>query len=150
MDLSFRRFHQDDYPEYAAWFSDPELNRPLGPMDDDWLAAVLLEGDLGEMWAVFLNTEMVGVVGAVFDPNHKLPVGITEIAVKAARRRQGLAKAIFEKLLAEHQQRGLTSHMAFIRTTNRASRQLFQGLGFVAVSEPDEHGFIEYRLHPDN
>ncbi len=41
MELVFRRFQQTDYPEYAAWFVDAELDRQLGPMDQAWLDAVL-------------------------------------------------------------------------------------------------------------
>lgn len=37
--FELRRFHETDYPVYAAWFVDPELNRRLGPMDQAWLDA---------------------------------------------------------------------------------------------------------------
>ena len=45
MHLEFRRFQEEDYPEYASWFTDPELNRRLGPIDQDWLEAVLCESE---------------------------------------------------------------------------------------------------------
>lgn len=146
MGLCFERFQREYYLEYASWFSDPELNYQLGPMDEDWLSAVLdQEEDEGITWAIFLNLEMVGVVETWFDPQKRLPVGITGIAVKPAGRRQGLAKAILEKLLWNHYSRGIQSHCAYIKKNNEASRHLFEGLGFKAVSEPDNNGFIEYR-----
>lgn len=85
MGLCFERFQREYYLEYASWFSDPELNYQLGPMDEDWLSAVLdQEEDEGITWAIFLNLEMVGVVETWFDPQKRLPVGITGIAVKPA------------------------------------------------------------------
>jgi len=147
MNLSFTRFQCEHFAEYASWFSDPELNKELGPVvDEEWLSAILSQtAEEGETWAIFLETEMVGVVNATFDPEKKLPAGITEIAIKPDRRRQGLAKAALMELLADHHQRGIVSHVAYIKMTNQASRKLFEGLGFRVNSEPDRHGFIEYK-----
>lgn len=41
MDFELNRFQQEHYAEYAAWFADPELNRHLGPIDQEWIDAVL-------------------------------------------------------------------------------------------------------------
>jgi len=150
MELAFSRFRREYYQEYAAWFSDPELNRQLGPLDEDWLSAVLSEqaAETGDTWVVFLSMEMVGVVSTVFDPENRFRAGITEIAVKPTRRRQGLAKAILKKLLSDHHDQGIISHVTYIKATNEVSRHLFEGLGFMAQSEPDRNGFIEYRHSP--
>lgn len=149
MELSFNRFQREHFEEYATWFLDSELNKELGPVvDEDWLSAILSQkAEEGETWAIFLGSEMVGIVNAAFDPEKKLPAGITEIAIKPNRRRQGLAKATLIKLLSEHHQREIGSHIAYIKQTNTASRQLFEGLGFKATSEPNRHGFIEYRYN---
>jgi RimJ/RimL family protein N-acetyltransferase len=147
MELSFHRFQREHFEEYATWFSDSELNKELGPIvDEDWLSAILSQkSEEGETWAVFLGAEMIGVINATFDPEKKLPAGITEIAIKPNHRRQGLAKAILISLLSEHHQQGIGSHVAYIKQTNKASRQLFEGLGFKVTSEANRHGFVEYR-----
>jgi hypothetical protein len=38
-ELQIRKFLREDFPEFRTWFADPELNRRLGPMeeDDEWL-----------------------------------------------------------------------------------------------------------------
>lgn len=146
MDLSFKRFQREYYQEYASWFLDPELNHRLGPMSEYWLSSILSqEEEKGITWVIFLNHEMVGVVETEYDPQQILPVAIKAIAIKPTRRRQGLAKAILEKLLSDHYSKGIQSHCAYIKKTNEASRHLFEGLGFMVVSEPDQNGFIELR-----
>jgi RimJ/RimL family protein N-acetyltransferase len=146
MDLIFTKFQREYYPEYASWYADPELNKRLGPMDESWLNYVLSEDEeKGVTWAIFLVTEMVAVIHLVFDPQGILPCGITDIAIKPTRRRQGIATAIIHQLLAEHYQQGMKSHIAYIKDSNQASRYLFEKIGFFPNSEPDKNGFIEYR-----
>jgi RimJ/RimL family protein N-acetyltransferase len=146
VNLSFRRFQREDYPEYAAWFVDPELNREMGPMDEEWLNAILAEQEEeGITWAVFRDGEFVAVVETKFDPEKVLPAAITALAVKPSLRRQGIAKATLQKVLTDHRLKGLGSHICYIHQDNAASRLLCADAGFVAVSEPNLHGYIEYR-----
>lgn len=147
MNLVFRRFQQEDYPEYAAWFIDPELNRRLGPMDQEWLDAVLTEPEsAGITWAVLRDAELVAVVETVFDHQNHKPAGITAMAAKPSLRRQGIGTAVLRQILSQHQSRGIAEHVAYIAIDNLAGQRCIERVGFVPVStEPNEHGFIEYR-----
>ena len=146
MSLDFRRFGAEHYDEYAAWFADPDLDCALGPMDHEWLDAVLGQPETeGMTWAVFRGEEMVAVIETVFDPAGKLPPGITGIAVKPTLRRQGIGAAVLAALFARHARRGFSEHLCYISTRNPAGRALAESVGFVATSEPDEHGYIEFR-----
>ena len=150
MNLTFKRFGRQHYPEYAAWFIDPELNHALGPMDEEWLDAILAETEEeGITWAVFRDGEFVAVIETRFDPQKVLPAAITALAVKPALRRQGIGRAVLEKLLADHHMQGRGSHLCYIHKDNSASLLLCEGLGFVAVGQPNPHGYVEYRLDSD-
>lgn len=147
MELEFSRFKRKYYREYVAWFSDQELNRQLGPMDEAWLEAVLSMPEAeGVIWAVFRAKEMIAVVETVTDPQQVLPAVITGIAVKPALRRQGIGSAVLEHIFRQHERQGILEHFAYISVNNMPSRRFFEKAGFIAVSlAPDEHGFIEFR-----
>jgi RimJ/RimL family protein N-acetyltransferase len=145
MHLQFRRFQLEYYPEYASWFVDPELNRQLGPMDKDWLDAVLSEAESeGVTWAVFRENEMIAVVETFFDLRDQLAVIITGLATKPPFRGQGIGTAVLRMILSYHQHRGITKHIAYISVNNSAGQRCAEKAGFLVVtSKPDEHGFIK-------
>jgi GNAT superfamily N-acetyltransferase len=148
VNLIFRRFRSEYYPDYASWFSDPELNRRLGPMDRDWLDCVLSEPEAaGEVWAVFRGPELVAVVETAYDPQGTLPAAITGVATKPALRRQGIGVAVLRHIVAVHRSRGIAEQIAYISVDNLAGRRCAESAGFAAVqAEPDEHGYVEFRL----
>lgn len=147
MTLEMKRFQEADYPEYAAWFADPELNRQLGPMGADWLDAILSEPESeGVTWAVFRDSELVAVVETVFDPQGQWPAAISGVAVKPALRRQGLGVAVLQHVLALHNSRGINEHIAYVAADNLAGRRCLEKVGFlVTAPQPNEHGYLEFR-----
>jgi len=147
MHLEFRRFEKNYYSEYVTWFADPELDRRLGPMDQAWLDAVLAEPEAaGITWAVFCDAELVAVVETGFDPEGQALAIIMAIAVKPALRHQGLGATVLQKLLALHHEQGIDKHIAYVAQDNAPARRLIERVGFVITSsEPDEHGYLEFR-----
>jgi GNAT superfamily N-acetyltransferase len=147
MDLEFKRFRREHYSEYASWFVDPDLDRHLGPMDMDWLYAVLSQPEAkGATWAVFRESELVAVVETVFDPQNQLPAAIAAIAVKPALRRQGIGTAVLQRILLLDQSIGIVEHVAYISSENPAGQRCLEKAGFALMaSEPDEHGYIAFR-----
>lgn len=147
MNLEFNRFQRESYSEYASWFIDPELNRHLGPMDKDWLDAVLTmpESEL-VTWAVFRGPELVAIAETVFDPQNKSRAAITAIATKPDLCRQGIGTAVLQHILVLHKGQGIDEHIAYVSEDNPAGQRCFEKVGFAPVaSEPDEHGYIECR-----
>ena len=142
--LRFERFSREQFDDYLGWFADAELNRRLGPMDDDWLTAILDESEeQGMTWAVFASSELVGVIETVFSPG--LPCAITAIAVKPSRLRQGLARSMLQRLFTDYEARGIESYMAYVEQTNVAASRLLINEGFRAVSGPNDKGYVEFR-----
>ena len=147
MNLEFRPFQKEHFSEYASWFSDPELNRHLGPMDLEWLQAVLSQPESqGVTWAVFREMELVAVVETAFDEDHRLPAAIPALATKPRLRRQGIGSSTLQTILARHNRNGILEHVAYISIYNKAGQGCAAKTGFVAVtSQPDARGYIEFR-----
>lgn len=115
MNLEFRRFQKDDFPEYTSWFMDPELDRRLGPIDQEWLDAVLSKKESeGVAWTVLRDKEMVALIETVFDPQGHLPAGIAAIAINPGLRRQGIGTAVLERILHLHYNQGIHEHVAYV------------------------------------
>ncbi|HET8671188.1 MAG TPA: GNAT family N-acetyltransferase [Candidatus Saccharimonadales bacterium] len=147
MKLELKRFQQEYFAEYAAWFVDHELNRHLGPIDQEWLDAVLSQPEsAGATWAVFRHRELVAVVETVYDPENRLPAAITAIAVKPELRRQGICTNVLRSIVALHKPQGITEHVAYISVHNPGGQRCAIKAGFVPVkAEPDERGYLEFR-----
>lgn len=145
MTLTFRPFQQADFPEYAAWFADPELERWLGPLDDEWLAAVVSERPSdGITWLVLDGETPVAVVETVTYPENTALAAITGLAVKPDRRGQGVGTAVLHEVLALHRRAGRLEHLAYIHKDNRAAQKTFERAGFVRVT-PNGEGYLEFR-----
>ncbi len=147
MDLEFRRFRRDDYAGYAPWFGDPDLARWLGPMDTDWLDAVLSEPESeGVTWAVVRGETLTAVVETCFDPQDASLAYIRAIAVKPALRGQGIGTAVMLQLFDHHARQGIMEHITFISIRNPESIRFHERLGFVrTAAAPNEHGYAEWR-----
>lgn len=147
MALERTQFRREPFGEYASWFADSELDRHLGPMDNEWLEAVLAEPEsAGATWAVFRGAELVAVVETAFDPEQHSCAGIRAVAVKPGLRRHGIGATVLKLILALHKDKGFVEHVAYISVNNHAGQQCARKAGFVAVaSEPDERGYIEFR-----
>lgn len=146
MKLTFKQFQHTEYAEYASWFVDPELNRRLGPMDQEWLDFVLAEPETeGITWAVFWEEKLVAVLETVFDPAGQLPAAITAIAVKPSLRGQGIGTAALQQLLALHHAQGIAAHIAYVAQDNASARRLIEQVGFArTATAPNEHGYLEF------
>ena len=140
--LVLKRFQPEHYAEYASWFADPELNRRLGPIDADWLEAVLSQPEReGMTWAALRGAELVAVVETALDPERRLPAVITAIATRPALRRQGIGSRVLAQVLALHRSQGIGEHLAFVAADSPGAQRCLEKAGFVrAAPEPDAHG----------
>jgi RimJ/RimL family protein N-acetyltransferase len=151
MDLEFKKFQQEYYADYYSWFTDPMLNRELGPMEQDtleeeWLTSTLAESDSeGITWAIFRNNKLVAVAEVFFDPGDSDRAHIRSIAVQPALRGQGLGVGVLQHILKLNYRRGIHRHTALIMPANFASQRCFAKVGFKTLSaEPNEQGYIEF------
>ena len=146
MRLNFRRFQAGDFAMYKAWFADPELERRLGPLDDEWLAAVLSKrASDGATWLVLDGAAPV-VVETLLHPTDSSLAAITGLAVKPELLRQGIGTAVLQEVLALHRREGRLEHLAYIRENNETAWRCFERSGFVPVTlTPNGEGFLGLR-----
>src|SRR5215470_3735472 len=100
-ELQFCKFAQEDFPEYKSWYVDPELNRQLGPIDDEWLAYVLNEQD-GVEYSIFRDQELVAVLGIKLPDEKRPDYVVTDLAVKPSLRGQRIGSRTLQKLFELH------------------------------------------------
>lgn len=147
MHLEFKQFQPSNFPEYAAWFTDPELDRWLGPLDAEWLDAVLSERASDRTTYLVLDAETpVAVLETALHPENTALAAITGLAVKPDRRGQGVGTAVLHEVLATHRRAGRLEHLAYIYQDHWAAQRCFERAGFVRVTPtPNEGGYLEFR-----
>ncbi|MFF3063426.1 GNAT family N-acetyltransferase [Oerskovia sp. NPDC057915] len=148
--LSVRAFVAGDYPWLQVWYQDPVLDEELGPLDDEWLEAVLTEED-GEQLVVLADGSPFAVVGLVWASGEHRAHVITDVAVDPARRGQGLGRAALGEVVAHVERAATDGWVAFVDQENLAAFAFFSALGWEHAAEPDpedEDGMHTFALRP--
>jgi len=154
-DLDFKIFKIEDFPEYLSWYQDPELNKHLGPMeeDDEWLTYLLnqqkglTEFD-GCTYSVFQNKKLVCVIGVEYPDDENPTCGISSFAVNPIFKRKGIGKKSLQKLLKLHPLKKGEYWIASVGEKNPKAKLFFENNGWKCVAEPPENNnmyLFEYR-----
>lgn len=154
-ELDFKIFKKEDFPEYLSWYQDPELNRRLGPMeeDDEWLQHTLEEQNDpnnhgGCTYSIFQNEKLVSVLGIVYPDQEGPNYGITNIAVKPQLRSKGIGNLVLKKLIQLHPLKEGQVWKAYVDESNPKAKLFFESNGWRCDSESPEHNnmfMLEYR-----
>ena len=86
--MEIRPFEREDFDAYLSWFVDSDLNRELGPMDEEWLTYVMNEQPRKE-FSFLEGGILIAVIGTELPMQGNFTWYITNIAVDPSRRRQG-------------------------------------------------------------
>ncbi len=143
--LRFKKFEAQDFPKYKSWYQDADLNKHLGPaVDQEWLDSVMSQTD-GCHYSVFLNGNMVAVLGIKF-PHPKHPsYYLTEIAIKPSLRNRGIGSQVVEKLIKMHRLKPGQSWKTFINNKNSGAKRFFEKMGWVCQSNrPDKNNMLTF------
>ena len=102
--LNIRPFEHSDFEEYRSWYRDEVLDEALGPMDEEWLDAVLAESPPAQ-FSLLSEGELCAVVGIARPSERQRPFVITDLAVRPDLRGNGMGRralaALFRHLGAE-------------------------------------------------
>lgn len=138
--------------------SDEDLDRVAAleaasftnPWTREMLARELSQSDVAQVYVLRLPDRPVAAFCAcwiLFDELH-----INTIAVDARLRRQGLATALMQYVLAEAARAGARRATLEVRASNDAARRLYERLGFTVAgrrrgyyTNPDEDALILWR-----
>lgn len=147
--LDIKVFSKEDFPEYLRWFDDAELNLRLGPMkeDDEWLSSVLND-ETGPTYSLFLDKELVSVIGIAYPDIQHPMYCITNIAVKPSLRGKGIGKEVLRKTMEFHQLEKDQYWIAYVEEDNTNAKLFFDRNGWKGVSNKHEESgmtLYEYR-----
>ena len=137
--LPFKREH---FEEYQTWYADEQLNRELGPMDAEWLEAVLSEVPPSQF--VFRdNGRTVAVAGITRPTSEHDYFVITDVAVNPKLRRGGIGTQVIDQLVRYVNQEAAWA--TFIDEENWIARCFFESIGW-HCEQPRvaEDGMLKY------
>jgi hypothetical protein len=89
--MQLREFVVDDWSWVQEWFQDLLLDRELGPMDIDWLDAVLAERN-GVQLVATVEGRPVVLIGCVWDTDHPPTAKWTAFVNRATHQRSRFSK----------------------------------------------------------
>lgn len=145
--MEMRPFERSDFNAYLAWFADTNLNKELGPLDEEWLAYVLSECPPKE-FCFLENGELLAVIGTESPNQNDCTWYITNIAVNPSRIRQGFGKQALEMLIQHHtkQKEPPRKWIAWVDKHNSSATRFFVELGWVENVKPDTNDMFEFSL----
>ncbi|WP_424935664.1 MULTISPECIES: GNAT family N-acetyltransferase [Bacteria] len=127
---------RDDGGWIQDWYADPVLDRELGPLDEEWLEAVLAEHD-GVQLVLEEDGEPAGLVGVVWG-HDDLPHAITDIAVDPARRGEGLGRRVVQAVQRWKDVPDDRAREAYVDPDNLAAAAFFRAIGWAALGLQDQ------------
>ena len=148
--IQYHKFRKSDFSTYQRWFTDAELNKQLGPLDNDWLNYILADST-GDQFC-FTHFDALIAVAGISSPTVVFPYNvITDIAVRPNLRRQGIGRFILELLPPMVKRDGAQIWRANVNPTNLAAIQLFEKSGWARIEQktPDDDMIIFERSTKD-
>ncbi|WP_020568368.1 GNAT family N-acetyltransferase [Neolewinella persica] len=139
--MEFRKFTAADYPDYSSWFNDPQLQRALGPIDEEWLNHILNDDEEGMELAVFLDSKLVAVVGITLPHDQYDYRVITGIGVKPALRNQGLGSKVLLQLLEEVQLEAGCFWVSYVEKFNFCGQAFFEKHEWMKFEEEEMYRY---------
>lgn len=139
--MELRKFAAGDWSWVQEWFRDPLLDRELGPIDTDWLEAVLAETNGVQLVAV-MQKEPVALIGCSWGDDQHPSHFITDIAVAPNLRGQGLAFRVLQQVLDWPHHPPIAKWTAFVNPRNPGAKSLLRKCRWHEVGISD--GMIQF------
>ncbi|WP_234789994.1 GNAT family N-acetyltransferase [Mycolicibacterium fortuitum] len=133
-ELFENRFHvrpmvRSDWRWISDWFRDAELDRQLGPIDDEWLEHVLSDHGGVELVVEDDHGQPAALVGCVWDRSGD-EHAITDLAVNPRLRRSGIGREAVTATLAWAEHPAAKCWIAFVDVDNSAAFSFFSAIGW--------------------
>ena len=148
-DLTCKIFSDSNYEDYKSWFSDAELTRALGNVDQEWLDYILSQKD-GEELAFFEEDILVCVVGIVFPEKENNFYSITNIAVNPTRKNSKIGSSALKIILEKYKLEKDQYWQCFIDKWNMSAQSFFEKNLWRKVEEDRENLMLCYRRYIDH
>ena len=123
--MEIREFLAGDWSWVQEWFQDALLDRELGPMDRDWLDAVMAERN-GVQLVGTIDRKPVALIGCVWGTDQHPSHYLTDIAVAPSMRGQGLASKALQLVIAWPGHPSTAKWTAFVNPRNTPAQSLLR------------------------
>lgn len=142
-----RHFERKDFEAYRSWYADPDLNRELGPMDEQWLEHVMNETPRRQ-YSFIEDEVLVAVIGTEGPRPNETAWFITDIAVHPDKKRNGIATQAINMLIEKHREYSPhpESWIAWVDAKNSAALDFFQRQGWNLSEQPDVENMLQLSL----
>ncbi|MEY9333835.1 RimJ/RimL family protein N-acetyltransferase [Pseudomonas protegens] len=142
--MKLRRLIREDWAWIQDWFKDPQLNQELGPLDQEWLDAVMNE-DNGIQLVAIEDNQPVALIGCAWHPAPHELHGITDIAVSPAYKKQGLGRNALYETIKWSGHPPCSGWVAFVSPQNAEAEAFFSSVGWKYTGLDDEMHRFELR-----
>ena len=138
-------FQKRHFQTYQQWFvEDAELNRFLGPMDEEWLEHVLHEQH-GYQYVWEAQGQLLAVAG-IHLPNAEHPYYVlTDISVNPLLRRSGTGSMMLRFILTAHPPEGNIYWVTYVDCDNKVTQEFFSKQSWSVEEALSSADLIAYR-----
>jgi ribosomal protein S18 acetylase RimI-like enzyme len=126
---SVERIVHDAYAGYVG-----RIDKPPGPMLDDYRRRI----EAHEVWVMFDNDNVVGVLVLLPKPDHLL---LDNVAVDPAHQRRGIGRALIAFAESEAARRGYDEVRLYTHQAMHENIAMYPRLGYRETGRGDEAGF---------
>jgi len=139
-EIELREFTRTDNVEYSSWFADRSMNRFLGPAWSSKELDQIFTEEPGSVLSVFHSGELIGVVSLALPDSEHSSYGVTGVAVKPQKQRQGFGAKISLALQNYYKTSNGQEWIGFINVNNDLAQQFMEKQGW-------EKGDIESEMY---
>jgi len=136
-EITCRLFIESDFREYQKWFSDSELYRRLGPLDNEWLEYILSDKS-GAQYCFTEAQEIIGVAGVRFPSDECSHYILTDLAIRPDIRSTGYGSKLLSFLLSQPEFKTVKTWRTYVDVNNGVATKFFLSLGWVCLQECDD------------
>jgi ribosomal protein S18 acetylase RimI-like enzyme len=127
--LEVRRVARADWGWISEWFSDAELDRRLGPLDEQWLEHVLSDREGVQLVVESGKGVPVALIGCAWAPDGLGHV-VTDIAVNPRLRRSGIGRQALASAITWDAHPPTKDWIAFVDPDNDTAFSFFSAIGW--------------------
>ncbi|PJI91262.1 ribosomal protein S18 acetylase RimI-like enzyme [Yoonia maricola] len=132
--LLLRPLQRADWGWVLDWFSDPWLNKELGPLDDAWLEHVLNQPNGIELVATE-SEQPIGLTGITWSDATSGYHTITSLSVNPAQRGRGIGRKVLDATTRWSGHPKGSGWIAFVTKDNLPPAKLLLSAGWLEDSE---------------
>ena len=128
--MYLREFERTDNVEYTSWFSDPSMNKYMGPAWSSEELDQIFDEEPPSVFSALHRGELIGVVSLALPNNINSSFGVTGVAVKPQKQRQGYGAKMLDALQSYFNTPKGQEWIGFISINNSSAQHFIEKQGW--------------------